>query len=271
MLQAWDGLELHVREWGGGPATPLLCLPGLVRSSGDFDHFAASHAEGRRIVAVDYPGRGRSGRATDIKRYAPEACLRDVLDVCAAMHLNRVIAIGTSFGGLLAMGIATIRPAMLEAIVLNDVGPELGAAGAAFLRGFVAEDPALPGLDAAAAYLRAKLPDLSLTTDADWRRFAALTYEPGPDGRLHPSWDTRIAELMEAPMRDLWPLFRALADVRVLLIRGLRSNILLPDTVRKMLALRPDMSVVEIAGVGHAPTLAEPEAKRSINSFLASL
>jgi pimeloyl-ACP methyl ester carboxylesterase len=220
ILPAWDGLDLHVREWGGGPAIPLLCLPGLVRSSGDFAHFAESHAEGRRIVAVDYPGRGRSGRATDIKRYTPEACLRD--------------------------------------------------AGVAFLRGFVAEDPALPDLNAAAAYLRAKLPDLSLATDADWRRFAALTYEPGPDGRLHPSWDTRIAELVESPMRDLWPLFRALAHLRVLLVRGLRSNILLPDTVRKMLALRPDMSVVEIAGVGHAPTLAEPEAKRAIDSFLAS-
>jgi pimeloyl-ACP methyl ester carboxylesterase len=88
---------------------------------------------------------------------------------------------------------------------------------------------------------------------------------------LHPSWDTRIAELMEAPMRDLWPLFRALAHMRVLLIRGLRSNILLPNTVRKMLALRPDMTVVEIAGVGHAPTLAEPEAKRAIDNLLATL
>lgn len=271
MFRAWDGLALHVREWGDGPATPLLCLPGLVRSADDFADFAARHAGGRRIVAIDYPGRGRSGRSRNIRRYEPEACARDVLDVCAAMHLPRVVAVGTSFGGLLAMGIAALRPCMLEAIVLNDIGPELGAAGEAFLRDFVAEDPALPDLDSAAAHLRARLPYLSLTTDAEWCRFAELTYAPGADARLHPRWDTRIARWMVPPMRDLWPLFGAIGHLRVLLIRGLHSNMLLQDTVEKMLALRPDMIVAEIAGVGHAPTLAEPQAERAIDAFLAAL
>lgn len=266
-IHAWDGLALHVHEWNSGPATPLLCLPGLVRTGEDFADFARTQPQ-RRVVSLDYPGRGQSGRAARVARYAPEQCLRDVLDMCAALHLHRAVVVGTSFGGLLAMGIAAIRPGLLAGVVLNDIGPELGAAGGAFLRGFVGEDPALPSLAASAAHLRAKLPYLSLTTDAEWSRFAALTYQPGTDGRWHPRWDRRIEQLLTPPIRDLWPLFGALAGVRLLLVRGMHSNILLAPTVARMQALRPDMTVAEVPGVGHAPTLAEPPAAQAVAAFL---
>lgn len=267
-ITSWDGLGLRVRDWPGGAGTPLLCLPGLVRSGADFDDFARRHAPARRVVTLDYLGRGGSDRAPKVARYAPEAMLRDVLDVCAALHLHRAVVVGTSFGGLLAMGIAALRPGLLAGVVLNDIGPGIGAAGEAFIRRFVAEDPALPDLAAAAAFLRAKLPHLSFTTEAQWQRFAALTYAPGADGRLHPTWDTRIAQLLAVPPRDLWPLFGALAGVRLLLLHGVRSTILLPDTVARMQALRPDMAVCAVAEAGHAPSLEEPEAVAAVAAFL---
>jgi pimeloyl-ACP methyl ester carboxylesterase len=274
-LRAWDGLALSVQEWGAqalheGAATPLLCLPGLVRTAEDFADFALTQPQ-RRVISLDYPGRGRSGRAANVARYLPEECLRDVLDVCAALHLHRAVVVGTSFGGLLAMGIAALRPGLLAGVVMNDIGPEVGAAGGAFLRGFVGEDPALPSLAASAAHLRAKLPYLSLTTDEQWLRFAALTYIEGPDRRWHPHWDTRIERLLTPPIRDLWPLFGALEGVRLLLVRGLHSNMLLAPTVARMQALRPDMLVAEVPAVGHAPTLAEPPAARAIAAFLERL
>src|ERR1700677_3118788 len=75
---AWDGLPLRIRIWDNGDRLPpILCLPGLVRTAGDFDTVGPLFAEGRRIVALDYAGRGGSGRSSDVARYAPEACLRD--------------------------------------------------------------------------------------------------------------------------------------------------------------------------------------------------
>jgi pimeloyl-ACP methyl ester carboxylesterase len=272
-FRAWDGMALHVQEWGeggNGQDVPLLCLPGLVRTADDFAEFAARRPN-RRVVSLDYPGRGRSGRAARLSRYQPEACLRDVMDVCAALHLHRAVVVGTSFGGLLAMGLAAMRPQMLAGVILNDIGPEIGSAGGALLRRFIADDPALPDRDSAAEHLRRLLPYLSLSTPAQWNRFATLTYEPRADGRWHPRWDVRIAELLEAPMRNLWPLFAALPDTGLLLVRGLHSNILLEGTVQKMRALRRDMTVVEIDGVGHAPTLDEPAARAAIDQFLARL
>lgn len=272
-IPAWDGLPLRVRVWDGGDRrTPVLCLPGLVRTGGDFDALAPEWAQGkeggRRVVALDYAGRGGSGRSSDVNRYAPEACVRDVLDVCAALHVPRATVVGTSFGGLLAMGLAAARPALVRAVVLNDVGPEIGRAGADFVRDFVGRDPALESLDACVAFLKAHLPPLSLSSDEDWRMMAALTYEAGADRRFHPLWDTAIARLLDRPTPDLWPLFGALAGVPVLLVRGAVSTLLTEDTVARMRARRPDMAVVTVPGVGHAPTLGEAEVRGAVAAFL---
>ena len=268
-ISAWDGLPLRARIWDGGDrAPPILCLPGLVRTGADFDIVAPGSAEGRRVVSLDYAGRGESGRSSDINRYAPEACLRDVLDVCAALHLHAVTIVGTSFGGLLSMAIAAARPALLRGVVLNDVGPEIGAGGADFVRDFVALDPALESLDACVTFLKQRLPPLSLSTDDDWRAMAALTYAPGADGRFHPVWDTAIARLLHRPAPDLWPLFGALAHVPVLLLHGALSTILLPSGVAAMQACRPDMTVVTVPDVGHAPILTEAAVRDTLAAFL---
>jgi pimeloyl-ACP methyl ester carboxylesterase len=268
-LSAWDGLRLLVREWRDGEdRVPLLCLPGIVRTGGDFAELAKLLGHRRRVIAPDYAGRGGSSRAKDIARYTPEACLRDVLDVCTALDLRHVVAIGTSFGGLLAMGLAVARPLLLRGVVLNDIGPDIGDAGTDFVRGFIGDDPDLPDLAACAAHLKAHLPPLSLDGDEAWRTMATLTYEPGKDGRYHPNWDTRIARLLQAPPRDLWPLFGALAKVKLLLVRGEASDILLPATVARMQRERPDMLVVGLPGIGHAPTLIEPPILAALHDFL---
>lgn len=264
-----DGLKLLVRVWDrGAHLPPVLCLPGLVRTGGDFEDLAAAIGDGRRVVALDYLGRGDSDRARDVRRYAPEACLLDVMDVCAALHVADAIVVGTSFGGLLAMGLAAARPAVPRAVVLNDIGPEVGGEGSAFVRDFVALDPALESESACVAFLRARLPPMSLPDDAAWRRMAALTYGRGADGRFHPLWDTRIAGLLGRPMPDLWALFGALCQFPVLLAHGGVSNILLPETVARMREEKPDMEIVTVPGVGHAPTLGEPEALAAIRRFL---
>jgi pimeloyl-ACP methyl ester carboxylesterase len=66
-------------------------------------------------------------------------------------------------------------------------------------------------------------------------------------------------------------LFGALAHVPVLLVRGAVSDILLPGTVSRMQAIRPDMAVVSIPGIGHAPILTEPLALEAIKRLLGQL
>lgn len=272
-FHARDGLPLAAREHPGPPQrTPLLCLPGLTRSAADFDRLAARMAGRRRVLALDHAGHGESGRPAEPARYGIERSLADVLDAMAALHCPRAVIIGTSFGGLLAMVLAVLRPGAIAGAVLNDIGPELETAALGDIGDFVGEDPALPSLEAAAAHLRRRLPPLRLD-EAGWRDFAALTYAEGEDGRWHPRWDTRIARVLAAkgPPPPLWGPFGALAHAPLMLLRGELSGLLSAATAARMRRERPDMRFLEVAATGHCPTLEEPEVIPALDAFLDSL
>lgn len=274
-FSARDGLPLSAAAWGeaGGARTPILGLPGICRTAMDYQALAARHMGERRVVALDYPGHGESARAEDAARYQPEIVLRDVLDAMAALHIHRAVVVGTSFGGLMAMGIAAARPAALAAVALNDIGPRIEAEGIEFIRDFVSRDPACLTLEDAADHLRRTLPPLGIAEAAGWRRLAELTYARGEDRRWHPRWDTRLAEAVlgddEPP--ELWHYFGALAHVPLLLVWGQASQILSAGTVQRMRRMRPDMTLLSLPGIGHAPVLHEPEAAAPLDAFLRAV
>jgi pimeloyl-ACP methyl ester carboxylesterase len=264
------GLTVAVHVWGEMTArTPLLCLPGLVRTGGDFDRLARRHAARRLVLAPDYPGRGASERALLWRRYLPERTLKDVIDVASGIGVRRAVVIGTSLGAVLAMGLATVRPRLVTAVVLNDAGPEFEPGGLAFVRGFVGRDHPQPSLAAAAAWLREALPRLSLTGDEEWEEMARLTFRMGDDGLWHVNWDTRIVRTLERPMGgDLWALFAPLSRLPALLVRGGESDVLSAATAERMRARFPTLAYAELPGVGHAPTLCEPGLAETVDAFI---
>lgn len=271
-ITARDGLALYVRDYGDphAPRTPLLCLPGLTRNGADFARLAQRLAADRRVVCPDYRGRGRSERDRNWRHYAPQACLDDLAQVMAALGLERVVVLGTSFGGLLAMGLAVLKPGCVAGVILNDIGPEVRAGGLDRLIAYIATDRPQPDWSAAAAFLRQTLPTLSLRSEDDWLEFARGTYRSGPDGMLHFDWDVRLVRTLGAgAVPDLWPLFRAIGRIPALALRGGVSEILAEATFARMADAKPDLVSVTVPGVGHAPSLEEPEARDAIDDFLA--
>jgi len=275
-FSARDGLGLSALEWGGPPGgggkLPLLCLPGVARTALDFLEVGGRHAGKRRVVALDYAGHGDSGRASDPGRYRVQVALRDLMDALAALHLDRVVVVGTSFGGILAMSLGVLRPGCLAAVAMNDVGPRIEPAGLDAVREVIGRDPAFAEMDEAADFLRRALPPIA-TDEAGWRDFADKTYARGEDGRLHPRWDTRVVEALRteaAAVTELWPLFGALAHVPLLLFWGQESTLLTATTVARMREARPDMAVAGLPGIGHAPRLVEPLAVAALDRFLAA-
>lgn len=274
-FSARDGLRLSALEWPGPPdgagRLPLLCLPGLARTALDFLEIGQRHGAKRRVVALDYAGHGESARAADSGRYRVEVALRDLLDAMAALHLHRVVLLGTSFGGILAMSLGVLRPGCLAAVAMNDIGPRLEPTGLDVVREVIGRDPAFGELDEAAAYLRRTLPPLA-TDEAGWRSVAEKTYARGEDGRLHPRWDIRLVEALrtQAPGAELWPLFGTLAHLPLLLFWGQESTLLVASTVARMREARPDMDVAGLPGIGHAPRLVEPLAVAALDRFLSA-
>ncbi|WP_052389354.1 alpha/beta fold hydrolase [Belnapia moabensis] len=272
-FSARDGLRLSALEWPGDPrAVPLLCLPGIARTALDFTGVALRHRGRRRVVALDYAGHGESGRAADPARYRVEMAIRDLMDALAALHLHRVALLGTSFGGILGTALGVLRPGALAALALNDTGPRIEPTGIEEVRAFIGRDPAFASIEEAAAFLRQTLPPLGIP-EAGWRAVAETTYASGPDGRLHPRWDTRILQAMprEAGPTELWPLFHGLPEIPLLLIHGEASTILSAETARRMREARPEMAFVSLPGIGHARTLIEPASLTAIDRWLAEL
>ena len=272
-----DGLALYYRRYpaqDGVAASALLCLPGLTRNSRDFERLAPSLARTRTVLAPDLRGRGRSQYDPQWARYQPATYLDDVAALLAHEGLERVVVIGTSLGGLLAMMLAATRPNALSGVVLNDIGPEVDPAGVERISRYAGKLPAVTNWDEAVAQSRevygGALPDLP---DEEWRAFARRSYREDPNGRPVLDMDPMIGEAVRsapnAAAPDLWPLWQALAAVPALAIRGAHSDILSSATFERMAQEKPDLLRVEVANRGHVPLLDEPAAITAIEAFLA--
>jgi len=279
---AQDGLRLSFRDYGPADGATVLCLPGLARSARDFAALAERLTAGiagapRRVLTPDYRGRGASAWDPDWRHYRAEVYLDDIRHLLIVAGVHRVTVVGTSLGGLLAMGLAVVVPTAVAAVVLNDVGPHVDPGPGARILAYVGEDVPLDDWDAAVVRLKNLFPNLSLDSDEAWRTFARNTYRQGPfgpyaDERLHVDWDPAIVRPLRQPRqpeRDLWALFGALGHVPLMTVRGGVSDVLTAATFAEMRRRRPDMAAVELPGVGHCPTLAEPAVEAVLDGFLA--
>ncbi len=273
-----DGLRLHYRDYAGCDDTRpvILCLPGLTRNARDFHTLAARLAGDWRVIIVDFRGRGESAYAKDPMTYVPLVYVQDVEGLLSELKIERLVAVGTSLGGVVTMLLAATGHERLLGAVLNDVGPVFEARGIERVRGHVGKAGAWPTWVHAARALADShgeiYPDYGLS---DWIGFAKRLYRLTPAGRIVADYDSNIAAPFRLPGGelgiDLWPAFDSLATVTTLVLRGERSDVLSVETAEAMAARARALRCVTVPGIGHAPTLDEPEAVAAIDALLAEI
>ena len=277
-ISAPDGLRLHARCYGArsAPTLPVVCLPGLARTAADFDTLGQALASDarrpRRVIALDYRGRGQSEYDRDPAHYNFQVELADLLAVMAALDAARAILIGTSRGGILAMLLAAVRPTAIAGVVLNDIGPVIEPKGLMRIKGYVGKLPQPRSFEEGGEILRrlfdAQFP--KLTAD-DWIASARRAFRQ-ENGALLPTYDVKLAQTLEGvdfekPFPPLWQQFDALKDSPMMVIRGANSDILSPATVEAMRARRSTLETIEVPDQGHAPLLAEADMIARIADF----
>jgi pimeloyl-ACP methyl ester carboxylesterase len=286
-----DGLRLSARDYApasaaglaaGTPAParlPVICLHGLTRNAADFDEFAPRIAAlGRRVLALDVRGRGRSDHDSDPNHYNPKVYAADVETLMNSLSIARAVFVGTSMGGLITMTLAARNIERIAAAVLNDIGPVISEKGLARIAGYAGKRAHPASWSEAAAYMR----DINRCAfphnpDTEWDKWARRAFEPDGDGRLKPRYDPNIAiSLQNGKLRPTSPglrkAFRTLTSQRpTLLVRGALSDLVEPRQAAWMRRMAPSMQYVEVAEVGHAPMLTEPAAFDAIVHFLASV
>lgn len=96
-IEARDGTELYVKDWGDGP--PVILIHGWPLSADSWDDAALAIAgAGHRVIAYDRRGFGRSDQPAD--GYDYDTFADDLADVIEAAEIEEGISlIGFSMGG----------------------------------------------------------------------------------------------------------------------------------------------------------------------------
>lgn len=276
-----DGLGLHARvyerEAAGETRLPLVCLPGLTRNSSEFHQLALALLERRAanlIVAVDYRGRGLSDHDPDPSHYTPQAETMDLMIVLAQLGIKAAIFVGVSRGGLITMGLGSVRPDLVRGMVLDDIGPVVEREGLLRIKSYVGRFAPPASLDEGAAALRrlfgAHFPNL---TEDEWRDWAGTVWTD-EGGTLRLAYDPALARTMDAvnetdPIPDLWPVWDKLAAIPAMVIRGGNSDLLSAGTVAEMGRRHPGLEAIEVADEGHTPFMHRPAIADRIAAFMA--
>ena len=279
-VQCLDSRGLHRMaywEWGDA-ANPrvLVCVHGLSRQGRDFDTLAQALCERYRVVCPDIVGRGRSDRLSDPMGYQIPAYVADMVTLLARLDAQTVHWVGTSMGGLIGMGLASLAHSPIFRLVLNDVGPTIEPAAIARIGTYLGVPIRWASLDEAADYLQGISKGFGPHSRDEWLALTRPMLKAEGDGFV-PHYDPAIGvpfraitpEMAAAGQAALWRTYDATA-CPTLLLRGAESDLLTRATAQAMTERGPRARLVEFAGVGHAPTLVAPAQVDVVREFLLS-
>ena len=262
-------------EWGDA-ANPkvLVCVHGLSRQGRDFDTFARAMSTDYRVVCPDVAGRGRSDWLKNPASYAIPAYVADMVTLLARLDAAEVHWVGTSMGGLIGLGLAALPDSPVRKLVLNDVGPAIEYAALARIGTYLGQPAHWKTVDEAADALLAISRGFGPHTREQWLALTRPQLVADGDG-FKSHYDPAIAvpfkavtpELAAAGEAALWHAYEALR-IPVLVLRGAESDLLARATADAMAQRGPRARVHEVAGVGHAPTLMQPEQVAVVREFL---
>jgi len=259
-------------EWGDPRNRDVLvCVHGLLRSARDFEPLARELGSHFRIACPDLAGRGDSDRLADPALYAVPQYLADMVTLIARLDTESVHWLGTSLGGLVGMALAAQAGTPVKKLVLNDIGPVIAHAALERIAAYAGERHSFASFGEGERYMREISAPFGPHSEAQWTFLAQNWLRRSAEGSWQPHYDARIGDAFRAslPEKDmeLWPLYDAVR-CPTLVIRGAQSDLLARGTAEQMRSRGPKAKLVEVAGVGHAPTLLNAEQIAIVRDFL---
>ncbi|HEX3954108.1 MAG TPA: alpha/beta hydrolase [Stellaceae bacterium] len=268
-------INLAYTEWEGSSGAPVvLCVHGPTRNARDFDYLAEALAPRFRVVCPDMPGRGHSDWLDDAASYSFHYYLAVIAALYARLDAPAVHWVGTSMGGILGMLFASLPKSPIRRLVLNDVGPLVAKEGLERIGRNVGRDPGFSNRQELDAYLRDAYAGFGKLSEAQWQHLATHGGRTRSDGKLGLAYDPKIGEAFQslAPAGamqdvDFWSFYDRIT-CPTLVLRGAQSDVLRAGDAALMTERGPRAQLVELPGIGHAPSLMESNQIALIRDFL---
>ena len=264
-------------EWGDA-ANPrvLVCVHGLSRQGRDFDVLARALCDHYRVVCPDVVGRGESDALVDPSGYQIPAYVADMVTLLARLNAGTVHWVGTSMGGLIGLGLASLANTPVSRLVLNDVGPAIRFEAVQRIGTYLGAPLRWSSVEEAADYLATISQGFGPHTREQWLALTRPMLKRDGDG-FRPHYDARIAlpfkawtaEMVAAGEAMTWQAYDSIR-CPTLVLRGAESDLLTHETAVAMTQRGPRASLREFAGVGHAPTLVADDQVQAVREFLLS-
>ncbi len=259
-------VKLFYRRFGKRGGTPLAVLHGMSYFSYDWIEVAHALGAGREVVCMDVRGFGESEWSA-ARDYAVPTQARDIVNLLDHLGWNKAVLVGHSMSGRSTTFVAAKHPARVAGLALIDYSPDMAPAGGKRVTQTVAGTPdVFASIEEAMKYFGAE--------PARRARYEAYL-KPVPGGfavKRDTHFRDQFRKVLETGERpklgvDMWQL---IGEVRcpILSMRAARSDLYAPETVAKMKAANPRMSVVEV-DAGHHIAGENPEGfLGAMRSFL---
>ena len=275
---AREHMAVHVAGELRSGRTPLLCLAGYQRNMSDFSDFIGLFQrlmnEAWPVVLIDLKGRGRSSDRIDKRRYVSTIDAADIAQVCAALCIESAVFLGQGYGGQVVMALGAMRPTLIAGSVLIDAGPMSDPRGLVRLRNNLKD---LDG-NRSAAGLRAMFrrmlgADYPGVPESVLDTLATRTHYLDRRGRVRSLFDPHLVAMLEQFEHDdvlvaQWPLFGALANAPMIVMRTQLTDQLRRDVFEEMLRRRSDAAGYVIEGQASPALLSGSEDVEPIAEFV---
>ena len=265
-----DGRKLTYRKLGHGPV--LVCHPGGPGFSATYFGDLAALWEQFTLVMLNPRGTGGSERPRDPRAYQIDDYVSDLEDLRRHLDLERILLLGHSHGGVVAMAYAAAYPARVRRLVLASTLARFGPDQEAAMQRGMEKRSAQPGAaDAIAALEEEQAGHFATDAELSPLVFRELPLYFAHFGAAEAGYlDTLKSEMVNADalklfngeifntfdLRDRLPSITA----QTLVITGDEDFICGPVCAEEIRAGAKDARLVVVGDAGHQLFVEQPQA-----------
>ena len=268
-IEVSDGLSLHALEWST-EGVPMILIHGFGNEAHIWDDFAPRVAEHYRVIAISLRGHGDSDWDPE-RRYDYTDHLADLEAITAQLGIERMVLVGHSLGGRVAMLYAGRHPEQLAGLVIVDSAPELDIRGTTRIRMEVADHQA-PVFSSITEYENLLAHNYPAATPEALRRMARNGLKQNEDGDYELKMDTAyrgvdgprlspeaLVSREEEHTRNMWTGLEKL-PCATLVVRGAASDVMSPEVADRMVEeVLPKGTLAVVPQSGHSVMTDNPD------------